>query len=95
MSSDDTVSKDECTCEMYTIHAYKGLEDNVVKVHNVYRWVWNEIATSTYGYTGSEIGFLADELEPKYIGTDVYGYKYLKEGTPVVTYLQEVRNRPK
>ena len=30
----NTVSKDECTCEMYTIHAYKGLEDNVVKVHS-------------------------------------------------------------
>jgi len=30
----NSVSKDECTCEMYTIHAYKGLEDNVVKVHS-------------------------------------------------------------
>jgi len=30
----NSVSKDECTCEMYTIHAYKGLEDKVVKVHS-------------------------------------------------------------
>jgi hypothetical protein len=59
--------------------------------YNVYRWVWNDIATSTYGYRGSEIGFLADELEPKYIGTDTYGYKYLKDGTQVVKYLKELR----
>ena len=74
----------------------KRLKDDITligthKGYNVYRWVWNSIAMSTYGYTGSEIGFLADELEPKYIGTDVYGYKYLKEGTPVVKYLHEVR----
>jgi superfamily I DNA/RNA helicase len=30
----NSVPKDECTCEMYTIHAYKGLEDDIVKVHN-------------------------------------------------------------
>lgn len=30
----NSVSKDECMCEMYTIHAYKGLEDDVVKVHS-------------------------------------------------------------
>ena len=24
----------ECTCQMYTIHAYKGLEDDIVKVHD-------------------------------------------------------------
>ena len=28
------VPRDRCTCEMYTIHAYKGLEDDVVKVHD-------------------------------------------------------------
>ena len=28
------VPKESCTCEMYTIHAYKGLEDDVVKVHD-------------------------------------------------------------
>lgn len=28
------VHKDISTCEMYTIHAYKGLEDDVIKVHD-------------------------------------------------------------
>jgi superfamily I DNA/RNA helicase len=28
------VSKDECMCEMYTIHSYKGLEDDIVKIHS-------------------------------------------------------------
>lgn len=28
------VPRKSCTCEMYTIHAYKGLEDDIVKVHN-------------------------------------------------------------
>ena len=28
------VPQDKCTCEMYTIHAYKGLENDVVKVHD-------------------------------------------------------------
>lgn len=28
------VPQDRCTCEMYTIHAYKGLENDVVKVHD-------------------------------------------------------------
>ena len=28
------VPRDQCTCEMFTIHAYKGLEDDIVKVHN-------------------------------------------------------------
>jgi hypothetical protein len=28
------VPRDKCTCEMYTIHAYKGLEDDVVKIYN-------------------------------------------------------------
>lgn len=28
------VPKESCTCEMYTIHAYKGLEEDVVKVHD-------------------------------------------------------------
>jgi len=61
--------------------------------YNVYRWVWNDIATSTYGYRGSEIGFLADELEPKYIGTDSYGYKYIKEGTSVAKYVKALRSK--
>ena len=30
----NSVLKEECTCEMYTIHAYKGLEDDVVRVHD-------------------------------------------------------------
>lgn len=30
----NSVSKEDCMCEMYTIHAYKGLEDDIVKVHN-------------------------------------------------------------
>jgi hypothetical protein len=74
----------------------RRLKDDIIRIgtykgYNVYRWTWNNIAMSTYGYTGSEIGFLADEIESKYIGTDVYGYKYLKKGTPVVKYLHEVR----
>lgn len=28
------VPKDQCVCEMYTIHSYKGLEDTTVKIHS-------------------------------------------------------------
>jgi superfamily I DNA/RNA helicase len=31
---DNCVPRSECICEMYTIHAYKGLEADIVKVHN-------------------------------------------------------------
>jgi hypothetical protein len=77
----------------------RRLKDDITRIgtykgYNVYKWVWNEVATSTYGYSGSEIGFLADEIESKYIGTDSYGYKYIKEGTQVMGYLREVRNNP-
>lgn len=28
------VPKEECTIEMYTIHCYKGLEDNIIRIYN-------------------------------------------------------------
>lgn len=30
----NSVSKDECMCEMYTIHSYKGLEADIIKIHD-------------------------------------------------------------
>ena len=65
------------------IGMYKGI--------NVYEWNWNGIAMSTYGYKGRCVGFMADEINSKYIDTDVYGYKYIKGDTIVAKALDEVR----
>ena len=48
------------------IGTYEGL--------NVYEWTWNDIAMTTYGLKGREVGFLTTELEPEYVGKDQYGY---------------------
>ena len=44
---------------------------------NVYIYEWNYIALTTYGLQGYEIGFIADELDPKYIYYDDLGYKHI------------------
>lgn len=45
---------------------------------NVYTYDWNDVAATTYGYVGGDVGFLADELPPQYTGIDEFGYKYIK-----------------
>lgn len=52
-------------------------KDFPVKGVNVYVFMWNDIATTLYGYSGWDVGFIADELDPKYINEDVHGYKII------------------
>lgn len=64
----------------------KRLKDNVmllkedfpVKGTNVYTWKWNDIASMLYGLSGQDIGFIADELDPKYVFKDKHGFKNIK-----------------
>jgi len=65
------------------VYTYKG--------YKVYSWEWNDIAMSTYGLRGGDIGFITDELEDIYVGTDAYGYEYIKGGTQPDNILREVR----
>ena len=65
------------------IGTYEGL--------NVYEWTWNDIAMTTYGLKGREIGFLTTELDPKYVGKDQYGYEYIKDGTKISEAVKTVR----
>ncbi len=61
----------------------KRLKDNIIPVRkdfpykgvHLYTFKWNSIATTFYGLSGDDIGFIADELDPKYIVTDDLGYK--------------------
>jgi len=50
-------------------------ENYPVKGVNVYAFEWNDTAKRLYGYTGGDAGFLADELDPKYIVIDSHGFK--------------------
>ena len=45
---------------------------------NIYTFEWNHIALTTYGLSGEDIGFLADELNPEYVYLDDLGYKHIK-----------------
>jgi len=65
------------------IGTYEGL--------NVYEWIWNDIAMTTYGLKGREVGFLTTELDPKYVGKDQYGYEYIKDGTKISEAVKTVR----
>jgi hypothetical protein len=65
------------------IGTYEGL--------NVYEWTWNDIAMTTYGLKGREVGFLTTELEPEYVGKDQYGYEYIKDGTKISEAVKTVR----
>lgn len=42
---------------------------------HLYYYEWNDIAATTYGLVGVDIGFLADEFDPKYIEIDPNGFK--------------------
>lgn len=44
---------------------------------HVYAFEWNDVALSLYGYSGADVGFIADELDKKYIIEDVNGYKHI------------------
>lgn len=52
-------------------------KDFPVQGVNVYTYEWNYVALTTYGLQGYEIGFIADELDPKYIYYDDLGYKHI------------------
>lgn len=44
---------------------------------HVYAYEWNDVALTVYGYSGATVGFIADELDPKYVVNDAYGYKHI------------------
>ena len=44
---------------------------------NVYTYEWNDLAATTYGYVGGDVGFLADEFPEEYTGVDEFGFKYI------------------
>ncbi len=74
----------------------RRLKDDIKKIGeyeglNVYIWRWNEVAMTTYGYKGMQVGFMSDELDREYIGVDVYGYDFIKEGTKISEALENVR----
>ena len=54
------------------------MENFPIEGVNVYTYEWNDVAATTYGYIGGDVGFLADELPEKYTGVDEFGYKYIK-----------------
>jgi hypothetical protein len=66
----------------------KRLKDNIIPLRmnfpyqgiNVYAFEWNDTARMLYGHTGHDIGFLADEIDPKYVSIDDNGYKNIKIG---------------
>lgn len=45
---------------------------------HVYAYEWNDVALTVYGYSGADVGFIADELDPKYVVDDAYGYKHVR-----------------
>lgn len=53
-------------------------EDFPVKGIHVYAYEWNDVALTVYGYSGAAVGFVADELDPKYVVEDAYGYKHIR-----------------
>jgi hypothetical protein len=63
----------------------KRLKDNIKLIKkdfphkgiNVYTFEWNHIALTTYGLSGEDIGFIADELNPKYVYKDDLGFKHI------------------
>lgn len=52
-------------------------KDFPVKGINLYTYKWNDIATAVYGLTGEDVGFMADELEPKHTYLDPAGFKHI------------------
>jgi hypothetical protein len=52
-------------------------KDFPVKGINVYTYEWNYVALTSYGLYGNDVGFIADELDPKYIYYDDLGYKHI------------------
>jgi hypothetical protein len=59
----------------------------------VYIWDWNEIAMSTYGLKGEDIGFIADEIDDKYVSKDGIGFEFIRSGTPVSNALIKFKSR--
>ena len=63
----------------------KRLKDNIKLIKkdfpfkgiNVYTFKWNHVALTTYGLSGEDIGFIADEINPKYVYTDDLGFKHI------------------
>jgi hypothetical protein len=42
---------------------------------DVYTYTWTDTANQLYGNSGTDIGFIADRLDPKYVLIDEFGYK--------------------
>lgn len=49
--------------------------DFIEKGIHVYVYEWNDVAATVYGLQGLDIGFVADDLDPKYVVVDALGYK--------------------
>ena len=44
---------------------------------NLYTYKWNKVAKDLYGKMGYDIGFLANEVDRKYVHIDINGYKHI------------------
>jgi hypothetical protein len=84
---------------MSSLFSDRRLKNNVKRLNikspipglDLYTWTWNEIAMSTYGLKGRDIGFIADEIPDKYISMDVYGYEYIRKNTPIHRALSKIK----
>lgn len=59
----------------------------------VYSWSWNEVAMSTYGLRGREVGVLAQDLPADMVVVDTYGYLQIRPGTWVANMVDNIRAR--
>jgi len=76
----------------------KRLKDNLKKIGDirgvtVYSWTWNDIAMSTYGNRGKEVGVLAQDLPPDLVTIDTYGYMQVKPGTWAANMIDNIKAR--
>lgn len=90
----------------------KRLKDNIIPIRydfpikgvHVYTFEWNDTAKLLYGLEGHDIGFIADELDPKYVSKDENGYKvidttinddYMKKLTDFLNIKDQIKYRLK
>lgn len=76
----------------------KRLKDNIKKIGDiqgvaVYSWTWNNVAMSTYGKRGKEVGVLAQDLPPDLVIIDTYGYMQVKPGTWAANMIDNIKAR--
>jgi len=78
----------------------KRLKDNIKKIGvengiNVYSWTWNEIAISTYGRRGDEVGVIAQELPKNVVEYDEYGYLEIKQEPWIINLINYIKSKYK